>query len=207
MFPLLVDLSNRLVLVVGGGAVGRRKAQALLDAGARVRLVCLEPRPADENEPRLEWRREGFSEAHLHGVCLVVAAGPAEVNQHVVREAQKQGLWVCDAAEPARGDWVMPALVRRGDLLLAISTGVPALTRALRQRLETEFDEAFAGWVELLAEARGLLRERIADESRRRQLLEGFCDFAWLQRLRDEGREAVRRKLREVIEAAGSDER
>jgi precorrin-2 dehydrogenase/sirohydrochlorin ferrochelatase len=204
MFPLLLDLRNRLVLVVGGGAVGRRKAQALLDAGARVRLVCLEPRPAEENAPQLEWRSEAFTGAHLDGVCLVVAAGPADVNRGVVLEAQKRGLWVCDASEPQRGNWLMPAVVRRGDLVLAISTGVPALTRALRQRLEAEFDPAFADWVALLAEARTLLRERITDEKRRRELLEGFCDFAWLERLRVEGREAVQRALRVVIEEASS---
>src|SRR5207245_8816195 len=74
MFPLFLDMTNRLALVVGGGTVGRRKAGALLQAGARVRLVCLESRPADQDNSRLEWLQEPYYLEHLQGICLVCAA-------------------------------------------------------------------------------------------------------------------------------------
>jgi siroheme synthase-like protein len=205
MFPLFLNLTGRRVLVVGGGAVGRRKAHALLDARAVVRLVCLEARPPDWTEPRLEWRREIYESHHLDDVCLAVAAATADVNARVVADARARGIWVSSATDPVQGDWVMPGVVRRGDLTLAISTGgrVPALTRALRERLEQEYDAVFGEWLALLAEARDLLRERIADADRRRAVLEGLCDFAWLDRLRREGLAAVRQALREAIDRAG----
>ena len=80
MLPLLLDLTDRLAVVIGGGPVGRRKASAVLAAGGRVRLICLEPRPADMSEPFLEWRTEAYTSDHLQGASLVFAAGPADLN-------------------------------------------------------------------------------------------------------------------------------
>jgi precorrin-2 dehydrogenase/sirohydrochlorin ferrochelatase len=194
MLPLFLNLTDRLVLVVGGGPVGRRKAAAALAAGARVRLVCLEPRPAEPSDPHLDWRTEPYTAAHLEGASLVFAAAPALVNARVVAEARSRGLWVNAASEPAQGDFFLPATVRRGDLVLAIGTGgaAPALAQAIRRHLEEQFDETFAVWVELLEELRPLVLARIPDADERRAVLERLCRWGWLERLRHEERSAVR---------------
>src|SRR5438105_747054 len=74
MFPIFLNVKDRLCLVVGGGSVGRRKARALLKAGAQVRLVALEPRPQEETSLALDWRPEPYAPEHLGGVALVIAA-------------------------------------------------------------------------------------------------------------------------------------
>jgi precorrin-2 dehydrogenase/sirohydrochlorin ferrochelatase len=203
MFPVVLDLSGRLCVVVGGGAVGRRKAGALLDAGAAVRLVCLEP-PATALPAGLDWRAESYRSDHLDGATLVLAAATPEVNQQVVADARRRGLWVNSATDPDAGDFILPATVRRGDFLLAVSTGgaAPALAAEVRQRLEEQFDDAFGQLVAVLADVRPVVLARVASAELRRSLLEKLSRWDWLERLRRDGAEAVRAAMRAEVEAA-----
>src|ERR1051326_6076294 len=129
MFPVFLDLWDRVCVVVGGGSVGRRKASRLLKSGAAVRLVCLETRPPGEKFAKVEWLTEPFRAEHLTGATLVFAAASFEVNRRVVSEAKERGLWVNAADDPKTGDFHVAAQVRRGALIVAISTGgtAPAL--------------------------------------------------------------------------------
>jgi precorrin-2 dehydrogenase/sirohydrochlorin ferrochelatase len=203
MLPIFLNVADRQAVVIGGGAVGRRKASAMLAAGGRVRLVCLEPRPAELSDARLEWRMEAYTAAHLDGAALVFAAGPAELNAQIVAEARARGLWVNAASEPESGDFFVPATVRRGEFVLAISSGgaAPILTQLVRERLEAEFDEAFGVWVSLLAELRPIVMERIAAAEKRKEILTALCQWHWLERLHKEDVQQVRQAMRTMIEA------
>jgi precorrin-2 dehydrogenase/sirohydrochlorin ferrochelatase len=197
MFPVMLDLTGRLAVVVGGGTVGRRKVAALRAAGARVRVVCLEERPPDE--PAVEWIRERYQAVHLDGAAIVFAAAPAEVNREVVRDARSRGIWAMDAAEPTAGDFHTPAVLRRGGLVVAVSTSgaSPLLAARIRDRLDATLEPEVAAWVALLAELRP---EVLALEpGRRRAVFERLCEDAWLERLRGEGVDAVRAAMRGEI--------
>jgi precorrin-2 dehydrogenase/sirohydrochlorin ferrochelatase len=203
MFPVILDLTGRPCVVVGGGAVGRRKADALLDAGASVLLVCLESRPADV-APAIRWHTEPYRVGHLDGAALVFAAATADANRRVVADAKARGLWVNSATDPGAGNFFLPATIRHGDFLLAVSTGgaAPALAAEVRRHLEGHFDGAFADWVALLAELRPVILAGIPQETRRRELFEMLSRWHWLERLRREGRAAVCAAMRAEVEAA-----
>jgi precorrin-2 dehydrogenase / sirohydrochlorin ferrochelatase len=196
VFPIFLDLAGRVVVVVGGGAVGMRKLATLLEAGAAVRLI--DPRLPPNLPPDVTHLAEPYRAQHLDGAALVFACANPEVNAQVVADARARGVWVNAATSPAEGDFALPAVVRCGDLTLAVSTSgaSPALARRIREKLESEFDAAFAEWVRVLAEVRAEVLATVADEVRRRELLDGFADWPWLARLRAEGADAVLAAMR-----------
>lgn len=200
MFPVFLDLTGRRVVVVGGGPVGRRKAAAARAAGAEV--VVVDPQPLAESG--LAHLAEEYHPNHLIGACLVFAAATPEVNARVVADAKRLGVWVNSATDPSAGDCFLPAVVRRGGLTVAVGTGgaAPALARRIRERLEAEFDGAFAAWVALLDELRPEVLATVPDPLRRRALFDALADWPWLDRLRAEGVEATRAAMRAAIAGA-----
>ena len=180
LFPVFLDLAGRRVLLVGGGAVARRKAEALLEAGARlvVGAPALEPwlaRAAAEG--RLEHRAGHFDPDWLEGVWLAIAAtDDAAVNAAVAREAGARQIWVNVVDEAPRCSFQVPARIERGPLQIAISSRgeAPMLARWLRERLEAELDPGLGRLAEWLGSKRAALRARFPDPVRRRQVLEAL---------------------------------
>lgn len=195
-YPIELNLNGRTALVVGLGAVGRRKAEGLVAAGARV--VGVDPEAGErEVPPGVEARAEPYRAEHLSGVSLAFAAAPPEVNRRVVADARSAGVWVNSASDPAEGDFLVPAAWRDGPVLLTVSTGgaSPALAAALRDRAVTALGPAAAGLAALLAELRPLVLARPLDPASRRRLLTAWADPRWLDLWTAEGPEAVRRAL------------
>lgn len=166
-YPVCVDMAGRPCLVVGGGAVAERKVEGLLAAGARVAVVS----PALTG--RLEgWAREGriraiprgWEPGDLAGQSLAfVATDDGEVNAAVAAAARAAGVLVNAADDPAHCDFILPAVLRRGELMVAVSTGgaSPALSRMVRDELEVHFGrEDYAALLEVAADARARLRDR-----------------------------------------------
>lgn len=193
LFPMFVKLAGRKCLVVGGGRVAEPKIESLLGCGAEVRVVSPSVTPAIAGwwrENRLTWRSRGFQPSDLEGKFLVIAAtSSAEVNQAVFRHAEACGV-LCNAVdEPERCHFYYPAIVRRGDLQIAISTAgaSPALASRLRGELETMIGPEYAGVVERLGSARKRLFARPMDPERRRRILLRLARFAAPMRRRAEG--------------------
>jgi siroheme synthase-like protein len=163
--------------VVGAGAIGEGKAQSLLEAGA---LVCVVAPRATQRLQELaatgaiNWLRRKFTPADLNGKSLVIAAtSSASVNELVFRESQKRHV-LCNAVDdPPHCDFFYGAVVRRGDLQIAISTNgkSPALAQRLRELLEQQFGPEFAEKVDDLGAAREKLFRSRLEPSLRKQLL------------------------------------
>jgi siroheme synthase-like protein len=201
-YPIELDLTGRVALVVGLGAVGRRKASGLVEAGARV--IGVDPR-AEGGPAGVEVRREPYRAGHLEGACLAFAAATAEVNGLVVADARRAGVWVSSASDPASGDFTLPAVWRDGPVTLTVSTSgaSPALAALLRDRAADVLGPAAAGLASILAELRPLALARVADPEARRRLLAGWADPRWLAVWESEGPEAVRREFLRALESEG----
>ncbi len=127
------NLAGRLAVVIGAGAVGRRKTAGLLAAGARVRLVSLDPVPPSCWHAAVEFHQRPFHPGDLDGATLVFAAtGSAAVDRSVLEAAHARGIPANLAAAPQSGDFTLPAMLRQGELLVTVSTGgrAPAMAKA-----------------------------------------------------------------------------
>lgn len=176
-YPAVLSLCGRACLLVGGGVVAERKAEGLLEAGARLTVVSphLTPRLlALAEDARLRWIPREYAHGDVTGFVLVVGAtDDATVNTRLVAEARERGAWVNCADDPAHCDFILPAVVRRGAVTVAVSTGgtSPAMARLLREELEEIITEDYGALVDVAADVRRCLRERGAapgiDEWRR----------------------------------------
>ena len=165
-YPVFLDLTGRRCVVIGGGPVAERKVEGLIAAGASVTVVspALTARlEALVREGRIRHVGRGYAPRDLAGHQLAfVATDDDEVNAAVARDGQAAGVWVNAADDPAHCDFILPSVLRRGDLVVAVATGgaSPALSRAVREELETYFTEDYAVLAEVVAEVRRELKER-----------------------------------------------
>jgi len=201
-YPIMLDLAGRRALVVGGGKVALRKAQALADAGARVRVVAPDILPEFAHDARLECVQETYAARHMAGMFLAVAATDDEaVNARVAADARATGVLVNVVDRPALCDFIVPSVVERGRLMLAISTGgaAPSLARRLRERLEEEFGPYYATLLDALDEVRDRYKSADLPEAVRRRLFERLTEDDIVAAAR-EGKEALRRAMDEAIQ-------
>ena len=160
LFPLFVELGGRPCIVFGGGAVAERKILALLAVGAVVTVVSPTLSVALTELATaglIAHVSRAYADGDLASAVLAFAAtDDGAVNAEVAREGRTRGVWVNAADDPAHCDAILPAVVHRGALTVAISTGgaSPALARAVRERLERALPEAYGSLAEVAAEAR-----------------------------------------------------
>lgn len=181
LFPIFVKLDNRPVLIVGAGKIGEQKISGLLDTGARIRVVALQSTSvvrewAGAGQITLEER--AFAAADLDGMFLVVVATASRaVNEDVFREAQRRSV-LCNVVDvPEQCDFFYPAVVRRGDLQIAVSTAgqSPSLAQKLRQQLERQFGPGYEEWVARLGATRRDVLGSNLDPARKRWLLQSLA--------------------------------
>jgi siroheme synthase-like protein len=197
-YPIELNIEGRTAVVVGLGPVGRRKAAALVAAGARV--IGIDPAAGSLDPAALAGIvlvDRPYRSDQLHGASLVIAAGPAEVNGQVVADARRIGVWVCSTSDPEAGDFHVPAVWESGPLVLTVSTSgaSPALAAALRDRAAQALWPAAAGLVSLLAELRPLVLDRLTDPLTRRRIFQDWADPSWLSLWTEQGPGAVRQEL------------
>jgi precorrin-2 dehydrogenase/sirohydrochlorin ferrochelatase len=184
LFPLFLKLADRRCLVVGAGAIAESKIESLLQAGARVKVVAPDATEKIQRWSRakqIAWRKRTYRRADLTGAFLVIAAtsSPA-LHRAIFRQARRGGI-LCNAVDdPPNCDFYYPAVVRRGSLQIAISTGgeSPSLAARLRAELERQFGPEYAAWVKRLGRARAGILRNILDPTKRRKILHRHASAA-----------------------------
>lgn len=206
-YPVFLDIEGALCVVVGGGEVAARKAAGLVASGARVRAVAARFSEKFERLTEVERVEADFAPSCLEGARVVIAAtDDAALNAEVSRAARVVGALVNVVDTPRQGDFIVPAVVLRGDLTLAVSTGgaCPALAARIRRDLERAYPPLYGEFVDLLREVRREVLGAVPEAARRRVILERLAGPEFLAALAAEGARSVRRRMRRFIaEEAG----
>jgi len=184
-FPAFLDLRRRRCLVVGGGPVGERKARDLLDCGASVVVVSPTTTPglaALVAAGLVVHRARRFRRWDVRGCAVVIAAtGEASVDAAVAAEARRRHALVNVVDNPTHCDFIVPSVLRRGPLQIAVSTGgrSPALAREIRRRLEPLFGAELGAVVEDVGRERARARVDALTPAARRAAGERVATLAF----------------------------
>ncbi|MGI6295083.1 MAG: precorrin-2 dehydrogenase/sirohydrochlorin ferrochelatase family protein [Armatimonadota bacterium] len=181
-YSISINLSGRKCVVIGGGTVAQRKVETFLDFDANVSVVSpdLTPTLAElAGKGLIEHIDESFQPSHLDGAFLVVAAtDDIEVNKSVSKEAESRGLLVNVVDVPELCSFFVPAMVRRGDIVISVSTSgkSPAMARRIRERLETQFGPEYGALATLLGKLRPEIKALYPDAADRNKAYRRILD-------------------------------
>lgn len=181
LFPMFLKLDGKRCLVVGAGKIGEPKISGLLDTGACIRVIALDASDAVHGwarDGKITLELRGFTPEDLDGTFLaVVATASHSLNEFIYCEALRRGV-LCNVVDvPEYCDFYYPAVVRRGDLQIAISTSgqSPSLAQKIRQQLEKQFGHGYAPWVAELGATRKLVLASVLDARRKHELLHSLA--------------------------------
>ncbi|MCH8949090.1 MAG: bifunctional precorrin-2 dehydrogenase/sirohydrochlorin ferrochelatase [Chloroflexi bacterium] len=165
-YPIFLEMEGRPCLVIGGGKEAQRKVTGLMTAGARVTVIA--PKLTRDMQAMLaageiEYVQREYQDGDVEGyeVCMI-ATDDGAVNSTVAAEGKRRGVWVNATDDTKNCDFILPAVIRRGSITLAASTGgtSPALARRLREELEAYLTEEMPALADLLGDVRSDLRSR-----------------------------------------------
>ena len=158
-YPINLNVENKKCVVVGGGKIALEKILGLIEAGAKIEVIA--PKFCEEVEElaaqkKINLIREKYSAEKISdGIILIAATNDFKLNQKILSDGREKNFLV-NIVDSFDGDFTVPSRIRRGDFLLAISTGgkSPGFSRFVRQMLEKDFDENFAEGVKIISKYR-----------------------------------------------------
>lgn len=203
LYPVNLKVDGRLCVIIGGGKVAARKATSLLECGAVVKVVS--PALHEEFEPfhgSIDHVVRPYRRGDLEGAFLVIAAtDDNETNRSVESEACDRQVLLNVVDKPEQCNFYVPSSIRRGELLLTVSTGgeSPALAKRLRRQLEGEFPQEWAEAIRLLGEARREVISRVSEESMKRKCLAELVALELVPLISSGGAEAAQAEIERCI--------
>lgn len=189
-YPVQLDIRGRACLVVGGGTVGARKAETLAACGGRVTVVSPAATAALRQMAaagRVSLALRDYGEADLEGMFLVIGATDDEaLNRRISADAEARRILCNIADRPEICNFILPAILRRGDLVITFSTSgqSPAFAKKLRQRLEAQFGEEYGVFLEVMGAVRRRLIARQQTPEAHKHLFEALIESNLLELIR-----------------------
>lgn len=205
-YPVLLKLDGRRAVVIGGGYGTEGRVRALLNAGASVRLISPEASGALAQwigQGRVEWLAREYAPGDLDGAFLVIACPrDRSRNADIWNEAEQRGILMDAIDDSPHSNFILPAIHRERDLIVAVSSSgkSPALASRIRDRIARELGPAYGELLDLLGELRPQIIERFPNFNTRRQIWYRLIDSAALELLAKGERDAALAELRRVIE-------
>lgn len=204
-YPAFLDLQGRSVMVIGGGRVAERKVIPLLACGARVTVVspALTPRLSNLVQAgAIRRRARRFRPADLKEAFFIVAATKdRKVNAEVARRAHSDSRLVNVVDDPVRCNVIIPSVITRGDLIVAVSTSgkSPAFARKIRRELEGSFGSEYGKFIRLLGTIRKQVQSRDLSMARRRRILQQLAMSDLFTLLRQGKKEQMKKRIRKIV--------
>ena len=204
-YPIFLDIKNRKCLVVGGGSVATRKIGTLLDCGAKVTVVS--PKVTDKlrkmaDEGLLTLHKRPYESADLEDMFFVIGAtDKANLNTKIYRDAERLGKLCNIADKPEVCNFILPSIINRGDLTIAVSTSgkSPAFAKKLRKDLERQFGEEYADFLALMGEIRKKLLKETHDPEAHKPLFEKLISEGLLDKIKSRDTEAIDALLYDIL--------
>ncbi len=197
-YPAFLNLKNKKAVVVGGGKVAERKVRALIKAGAFVTVISPTLTTALKKlreKGKLAHIKRNYKKGDLKGAFIVIAGtSSAKINTKVAKDARNL-INVIDT--PFEGNYIVPSLVKRGHLTIAISTEgtSPAISKAIRKEIERHYNTEFALYLRFVERRRRRTVKRIRDNKKREKFLKSLASEEVFNTLRNEGFSATSKKI------------
>ncbi len=206
-YPVFLDLNGKSVVVIGGGDIAHQKMENLVKVGADVTVVSPrlnEPMAALKAQGRFRHIDRMYRPGDLEGHTLAfVATDDRAVNAAVADEGKARGVWVNAVDDPPYCDFIMPGIVQRGDLIIAVSTSgrSPAMARKMREELSEFLAEEWVAMLELAAEVRAGLKARgvMVDSDTWNAALDDELRHLLREDRYDEAKQRLLRNLRQPV--------
>lgn len=205
-FPIFIDLGKFTPLVIGGGEVAYRKVKTLLEFDAKPKIIAPKINPKLKElieQYNLEFEAREYQKGDLDGFKLVfVATDDPEVDSDVQKEAEEKGAIVNFADKPEICNFIVPSIVKRGELTIAISTQgkAPFLSRYFREILEKKIPKNVKDFVEIAVYFRSKLKERKISGKLKETIIDEFLSVKWSEIIEDDGFEYAKLLVNHLID-------
>jgi len=182
-YPVFMKLENKKCVVIGGGKVAERKVKLLLESDALIEVISPDlTKPLEKilGKGNIKYIKGKYKKRYLKGACLVIAATDSPgVNNRIYNDCRGMDIKVNVIDAPHLCDFIIPSALKRGSLVITVSTGgkCPALAKKIRHDIEEKYGEEYEEFIELMGKLRDRLKEEIPEESNRRKFWKNLLSY------------------------------